>query len=196
MTRLAAAGTGGGARTVLLTTPAEIAPVTDLIVAGTRTQTADPAFVAELLAWLRFSTARAVRTGDGLYAACSGNPVLPEWLGGFMFGRFFTAEAEAEKVRRQIATSAGLAVIISEADDPAHWVAAGRAYQRLALTATVLGLKHAFVNQAVEVPGTRAELSSLLGLGNGRPSLVLRFGRAEAMPKSLRRPLAEVIRMA
>lgn len=34
-----------------------------------------------LKTWIRFSDAEAVRTGDGLFSRCSGNPALPRWLG-------------------------------------------------------------------------------------------------------------------
>jgi hypothetical protein len=193
MQALNAAAAVPGARLILLTEPARIAPVRELVLEGALVQASDPAFVTELRNWVRFSTASAIRTGDGLYAACSGNPVLPDWLGGLMFGRFFTPEAEVERTARQIGSSAGLAVIASEQDDPAHWVAAGRCYQRFALQATLLGLKHAFINQAGEVAGTRAALAAELGLGEARPSLILRFGRAPEMPKSLRRPVADVL---
>lgn len=50
------------------------------------------------------------------------------------------------------------------------------------------------MNQAVEVPETRAALAAHLGLGGRRPDLILRFGRAADLPKSLRRPLADVSR--
>ena len=193
---LTAAAKVEGAQVLILTDPGKVAPVTELVMTGAAAQAGNPAFVEELRTWLRFSTTRAVETGDGLYAACSGNPVLPEWLGGLMFSRFFTADAEAAKAKQQIDSSAGLAVIVSDRNDPAHWVAAGRSYQRFALQATALGLKHAFMNQAVEVPETRAELVGLLGLGDRRPDLILRFGRAAEMPKSLRRPLADVFRTA
>jgi hypothetical protein len=82
---------------------------------------------------------------------------------------------------------------VSDKDDKEHWVQAGRSYQRFALQATLLGLKHAFVNQAVEVPAVRTQLSGLLGLGDKRPDLIVRYGYGAPMPKSLRRPLSDVI---
>jgi hypothetical protein len=72
-------------------------------------------------------------------------------------------------------------------------VQAGRSYQRFALQATALGLRHAHLNQPIEVAATRPQLQSLLGLGERRPDLVLRFGYAPPMPRSLRRPVAAVI---
>ena len=50
----------------------------------------------------------------------------------------------------------------------------GRACQRFALQATALGLTCSFLNQAVEVPGLRADLASLVGLPGRRPDIVMR----------------------
>jgi hypothetical protein len=182
-----------GISLLLLADTVAIAPVLDLTTTANSTQIADLAFRDELESWLRFSTASAIDTGDGLYSGCSGNPVLPNWLGKLMFGQFFTADAENEKLARQVKSSSGLAIFVSEHDDAAHWVAAGRSYQRFALKATALGLKHAFLNQAVELPETRKALAKLLNLGDARPDFIVRFGRAADMPRSLRRPLTDVI---
>ncbi len=72
-------------------------------------------------------------------------------------------------------------------------MAAGRACQRFALQATAFGLKHAFVNQAVEVPAVRSELAAYLKVGDRRPDLIMRFGYGPEMPKSLRRPVEQVV---
>ncbi|MBU2410988.1 MAG: hypothetical protein KKC79_20345 [Gammaproteobacteria bacterium] len=84
-------------------------------------------------------------------------------------------------------------MLIAERQDPAHWVAVGRALQRFALTATSLGLKHAFINQPVEVPQFRSQLASMLGDGSRSPDIVLRFGRGPTLPFSPRRPVASVL---
>ncbi len=75
----------------------------------------------------------------------------------------------------------------------AHWVAVGQAMQRLALEATALGLKHAFVNQPVEVAQLRPELAALVGETGLRPDLVIRFGYGPQMPFSLRGPVEAVL---
>eukprot|EP01035_Chromulina_nebulosa_P063692 gene63693-biopygen46523 len=103
-----------------------------------------------------------------------------------------SAAAENDKCRDQIASSAGLAVFVSAQDDPAHWLASGRAYQRFALQATALGISHAFLNQAVEVPQVRRRLAAQLTPGR-RPDLIVRFGYGPAMPPSLRRPVDDVM---
>ena len=79
------------------------------------------------------------------------------------------------------------------ANDKAYWVEVGRAYQRFALQATVLGVRNAFLNQPVEVTALRPQFAALLGLGGLRPDLVVRFGHGPAMPPSLRRPVGAVL---
>ena len=182
-----------GCELVLVTDRERIEQVLELLVAASTSQIASKAYVEELRTWMRFNATQAIHTGDGLYTACTGNPTLPPWLGQALFGLFLSAKSENDKLARQIRSSAGLAVIVSEHDDRAHWVRAGRACQRFALKSTALGLRHAFVNQAVEVADTRRQLANLLGLGDRRPDLLLRFGYAPPMPRSLRRPVAAVI---
>ncbi|TKD32651.1 MAG: Tat pathway signal protein [Mesorhizobium sp.] len=182
-----------GCELLLIEDRAKIEQVLELILAANATQVSDPAFAEELGSWLRFNARAAIEMGDGLYSGCSGNPSLPTFLGRIMFGVFFKPDAENDRYARQVRSSSGLAVFVSERDDPAHWVRAGRSYQRFALQATALGIRHAHLNQPIEVPSVRRELQSLLGLGNRRPDLVLRFGYAQPMPRSLRRPVRSVI---
>ena len=182
-----------GVDVVLITDRPGIDRIRDLVVAGNSAQMADPAFMRELKAWLRFSPAQAMRTGDGLFGACSGHPALPVWLGATMVDLVVTAAAENAKYARQLASSAGIAVFLARGDDPAHWVQAGLACQRFALRATALGLKTAFVNQPVEVAGLRSEMAGLAGLPGRRPDIVMRFGYGPALPYSARRPVTAVL---
>jgi len=190
---LAAAAETPGVDLVLITDRPQIECVRDLVVAGNSTQMADAAFVRELKAWLRFSPRQAIETGDGLFSATTGNPALPSWLGPLLFDLVFKPDAENDKYARQIRSSAGLAVFVSERDDKDHWVRAGYACQRFALQATALGLKTAHINQPVEVATLRPELAALVGMAGRRPDLVLRFGRGPALPFSARRPVEAVL---
>ncbi len=177
---------------VILTDPVKIAPIIELVLEGNASQYDDPAFVAELKQWIRFNPGEALRHGDGLYTAATGNPSLPGWIGRAIFGFVANAKSEGDKTLRQLRSSAGIAVFVSTKDDRAHWVEAGRAYQRFALEATARGIRHAFVNQAVEVQAVREKLRKLLDV-TGRPDLIVRFGYGPAMPKSLRRPVDEIL---
>ena len=187
------AGSGRGVQVILLTERTAMERVLDHVVAGNTAQMNDPAFVEELMAWIRFGADEAVRTGDGLFAGASGNPVVPRWLGSRMMGWFFTAESENDRYSRQIRNSAGIAVFVSENSDRAHWVEAGRCYERFALQATALGIRNAFLNQPVEVASVRPQFAAAFGLGNRRPDLVVRFGRGPALPLSMRRPIESVL---
>lgn len=182
-----------GVTLVLITEQTLKDKVRDLVISGNSTQLADPAFMAELKEWMRFSPRLAASSGDGLFSACSGSSAMPEWLEPLALNIFFTAESENEKYARQIASSAAIAVFLADEDDKEHWVLAGRACQRFALQATALGLKHAFLNQPVEVPELRSKLAALAGHPGRRPDIVMRLGRGAALPFSARRPVESVI---
>ncbi len=192
------AGPGNGVRVMLLTERPAKEKVLEYVGSGNTAQMNDPAFVDELKAWIRFSADEAARTGDGLYAGAAGNPSLPRWLGTRMVGMFFTPKSENERYAKQIRNSAGIAVFASDASDKAHWVEAGRCYERFALQATALGIRNAFLNQPVEVEvgSIRPQFASAIGLsgpGGQRPDLVVRFGRGPTMPLSMRRPVQAVL---
>jgi hypothetical protein len=190
--KLAEAARMPGVDLVLVTGRPDIERLRNLVVAGNAAQMADPAFVRELKSWLRFSPRQALKSGDGLFSAASGNPALPEWLGPIAFDMFFKAASENDRYARQLRSSSGVAVFVSERADRDHWVRVGRACQRFALQATALGLKHAFINQPVEVAGLRPELAGLVGLPGRRPDIVMRFGYGPMLPFSARRA-AEIV---
>lgn len=190
---LAAAAAVPGVDLVVITDRGQIGRARDLIIAGNSAQMADAAFDRELRSWLRFNPRQALATGDGLFSPTTGNPVLPSWLGPSLFDMTFRAKTENDKYARQIQSSSGLAIFVSEHEDKEHWVRAGRACQRFALQATALGLKVAFVNQAVEVASLRPELAALVGLPGRRPDLVMRFGHGPTLPFSARRLVGAVL---
>jgi hypothetical protein len=190
---LTAAGSRDRVELILMTERPAIDALAALIIDGNTRQMGDPTYIDELKRWLRFSYVDALSSGDGLFSAASGNPALPALVGRALFDMVATAQSENKKYLAQIASSAGLAVFVSERSDKAHWVAAGRAYQRFALQATALGIRHAFLNQAVEVPEVRRRLADHLSLGERRPDLIVRFGYGTEMPWSLRRPVADVL---
>lgn len=171
----------------------DLAAVLEYVVAGNTAQMNDEAFVSELKEWIRFSPSAAVRHRDGLFTASSGNPTVPaNWIGKLAFDFAFKTDGENDKYRRHIESSAGVIAFVAAQDDPKHWIGVGRAYQRFALQATAFGLRHAHINQAVEVPDVRAQFARYLGVGDRRPNLLVRFGHGPSLPKSLRRPVDAV----
>jgi len=193
LAELERAGARAGVRTVLLTDRARMGELRDLAVAGDGVQMTDPAFLGELKAWLRFNPRGAMAGGDGLFAAASGNPNLPDAFGPRAFDLFVTETSENDKLARQIDSSSGIAVFVGDRADRAHWFAVGRACQRFLLTATRLGLKCAFINQPVEVARLRPELAALIGEPDKRPDIVVRFGYGPTMPYAPRRPVEDIL---
>lgn len=191
--RLTGAARVEGVSVLVFTEPADLETIMEAVVAGNSRQMEDPAFMAELRDWLRFSPEVAAERGDGLFSACSGNPAVPEWAGSLLFKLAFTKDGETDKYRDHVRSSAGIAVFVADQADPEHWMRAGRSFQRFALEATALGIRTAHLNQPVEVPEVRSEFAGWLGMPGARPDLVVRFGRAPALPMSLRRPVEAVL---
>lgn len=190
---LEAAGSGDGVKLLLFTERKPIEDILGYLIAGNNAQIDDAAFIVELKSWLRFNSAEALATDDGLFSKCTGAPTLPSWLGRLIFGLVLTKDGESKKYEAQLRSSAGVAVFISGKNEPASWSAAGRCCQRFALQATALGIRHCFINQPVEVPAVRGQFANFLGAGDRRPDLVMRFGYGPELPRSLRRKVAQVL---
>ena len=122
-----------------------------------------------------------------------GNPDAPKWLGNLILRFALSPKSQNNKDMKNILSSSSVAVFYSDSDDRAHWIEAGRCYERFALQAEALNLRTAFINPPVEVSELRSQFASWLGIGNRRPDLVVRFGRGPKMPASLRRPVEDVI---
>jgi len=182
-----------GVSVIILTENKKRGEILEYVLRGNDAQMDNPAFVEELRDWIRFNPSQALRTGDGLFTRCSGQPVIPTWIGRAAFSHFYKKNTEDPRYAQQIRTSAGVAIFIGDKADKNHWVKVGRSFQRFALQATALGIRHSLINQPIEVPSVRTEFARFLGIGDIRPDLVVRFGYAPAMPMSLRRPIGDVI---
>ncbi len=170
------------------------AALRDLTVAAYGAQMSDDTYRAELKSWLRFSQGAALETHDGIFLGCSGSPALPQMLGEGLFGLLVTAKGQSEALTAQIYSASALALLTSDPDTPAGWIETGRRLQRISLAATQAGLAMAHINPALENPDSRAEVARVLGVSSGRPSILLRLGRAATpMPFSLRRKSASTI---
>ena len=187
------AAVGNGVAALALSSSAHKEQVAEYVAAGNKAQFADPGWAAEMKTWIRFNSREAVQTGDGLYGQTLGIPEIPRFLGKLLMGVATSARRQNRTDVTNIRSSALLVVLSSDANDKRHWIEAGRCYERLALQAAALGLRTAFINQPVEVPLLRQQFAAALGLGDRRPDLVIRIGRGPDMPRSLRRPLDQVI---
>jgi hypothetical protein len=187
------AGRGSGVSLILLTANKQKEQVAQYVAEGNTTQFSDPRWAEELRRWIRFDARDAVRTGDGLYGPVMGNPDVPRWLGNLFMHLVSSSKRQNRKDITHIRSSAAIAVFCSDVDDKQHWIEAGQCYERLALQAAALGLRTAFINQPVEVSALRPQFATFLGIGNRRPDLVVRIGRGPEMPRSLRRPVEQVL---
>lgn len=191
--QLEEAGKGQGVSVMLLTDQQKKERIAAYVAEGNTLQFGDAAWAEELKSWVRFNARDAARAGDGLYGPVMGSPDVPGWLGRLFMRYAFSAKSQNRKDIRHIRSSAAIAVIFSEVDDIPHWIEAGRCYERLALQATSLGLRTAFINQPVEVAELRPRFARFLGIGDRRPDLIVRIGRGPEMPRSPRRPVEEVL---
>jgi hypothetical protein len=82
---------------------------------------------------------------------------------------------------------------VAQNETPQGWINVGRSFERFALEATAMGIRHAHVNMPIEVARIRPDFAKWLGLAGRRPDLIVRFGRANPMPMSLRRPVDDVL---
>ncbi len=190
--RIAAVHSSADVSTLVLTDTVHKEAVIEYVRAGDKIQFGTPAFVAELVSWMRFNQPEALHSLDGLYTRAGGNPDVPRWLGR-EFLTSASAGQQSDTDAKKARSSSGLIVVASASDDKRHWIETGRFYERLALTLTIAGIQTAFLNQPAEVPALRSQLQSYLGLGTALPQLLLRFGYAPALPRSLRRPVEQVL---
>lgn len=174
--------------------PAQRERVLEYVNEGNLIQYADKPFVDELVHWLRFNKREAISSLDGLFTRSSGNAEVPRWLGR-LFVTSTSPQQQADIDSKKLRSSPGTVVIAAVSDDKAAWIRTGQVYERLALKLTSLNIKSAFLNQPIEVPALRSQFQSAMGLNATVPQLLIRFGYADAMPRSLRRPIDQVIVM-
>jgi hypothetical protein len=190
---LEAAAGGQGVRAVLIDDRVTREAIVEYVQEGDRMQLDDPAFRAELTAWLRYNDAAAIRSGDGLASRTAGQPSVPDWLGRRIIRFLMTGKAQARTDAANIRSSPLIAVFVAREDGPHAWFETGRAYERFALQATALDIRTAFINQPIEVRPLRPQLHALLRLKEETALLMLRVGRGPQAPFSLRRPVDDVI---
>jgi hypothetical protein len=190
LSALEAAGRRDGVTTRLVTDRAAMDAIGAFAAAGARAQWADKAFRKELISWIRFNRKEAEQWRDGLTAPALGLATAPRWLGALLM-RVSTAAAQARRATRAVRKSSALMVFAADRNDRRHWVDVGRSFERVALTATALGMRHAHLNMACEVTAVRRKLQAHLNL-KAEPLLVVRLGYARPLPRSPRRPLEDV----
>jgi len=177
----------------IVTQDREIEPLIKFVKEGNILQFGNKEFVNELVSWIRFSKSDAEKKRDGIRSAVMGAPSIPQWFGKLIM-KFNSGEKEANKCEDAIGNSSGLVLFISEDNSKQNWINVGRSFERFALKATQLGIKHAHLNMPCEEFEVRERLQKHLGLSKEQQTLLLlRIGYSDPMPESLRRNVEEVI---
>jgi hypothetical protein len=174
------------------TNPTAMETFLEYVNQGNLAQYAEPAFVDELISWLRFNKKEVLSSLDGLYSRCSGNPEVPRWLGQMFVGGTKPqqqADADAKKLR----SSPVAVVIASESDDKTSWVRTGQVYERLALKMTSLNIKSAFSTSPLKYPPCVGSSRAPWGWAVPCRNCWCALAMPRPMPKSLRRPVEQVL---
>jgi nitroreductase len=150
-------------------------------------QTADPAYLTELLAWTSDDPTRrdGVPAGSIPLAAGPSHDDIP-------IRDFDTHGDGGLPTDTRSSLNQTLLVLGTAGDTSRDWLLAGQALGRVLLALTSAGFVASIVSQVIEDPTTRQLLRHELRL-SGNPQLVLRVGVAEPTPPTPRLPSAEVI---
>lgn len=149
-------------------------------------------FVDELVSWIRFSKREAEKIKDGIWSATMGMPGLGRFIGSMIMKNLVTAKSEAKRLTDLLENTQGLAVFMADKNDAVTWVKTGQAFQRFGLSATMLGINHAHLNMPCEELEVRIKIAKELNVETKHPLLLIRYGYADKMPYSFRRPIDEV----
>lgn len=170
-------------------------------------ETRSPAREAETLAMFRFDDSEIERHRDGFGIAQSGVTGLKRRLAETFFVTRERAEAPGSDFGRQAVrltadqarSAAAYGWILSETNTRLDQVLAGRAYERLNLAATGLGLAQHPMSQILQeypdMAGLRRAFLAYLGVPEGHTvQMLFRLGRAEPVPHTPRRRLDAIVR--
>ncbi|MBE7502795.1 MAG: nitroreductase family protein [Verrucomicrobiales bacterium] len=163
--------------------------VADLVAEADRRQWADRHFRQELAHWVRpkHDAAR-----DGIPVQEAG---VQDWLsfaGPLLIRTFDRGGGMAAKDRDIALHAPVLALLGTEQENRASWLAAGQALQHVLLKARTENVSASFLCQPVEVPELRSQLAALVGREE-YPQVLLRLGYGPEVPPAPRRSPREML---
>lgn len=150
-------------------------------------QHSDPAYRAELRAWVTDDADRrdGVHTRSVARVDADSHDEVPL--------RDFDLHGNAGLPARTGSTQQQTMLLLgTDSDTRRDWLRSGEALERVLLTAAVGGYECSPIMQALEIPQTRAELRTELGV-SFHPQFLLRVGRASPVPPTVRRALDDVL---
>ena len=189
LTELRAEAAGQGAWLHVVEGESARSAVADLIAGGEMVLWEDQRYRHELAAWLQPNRSHQ---RDGIPGYAEGMGDLASLLEPLVVRTFDTGRGVAAKDSEVAAGSPVLAVLGTDADSPADWLAAGQALERVLLRARAAGVWASFLNQPIEVSELRPRLSETIGR-TGFPQLLLRLGYRPDVKPTPRRLVRDVL---
>jgi hypothetical protein len=184
---LVAAAAAEDAQLIEITKPEHRLAVARLSQQADRDEHANPAYRAELRAWTSADPSRR----DGVPATAV--PHVDAGSGDDIPIRDFDTHGLGWlPTQTRSSLSQCLLLLGTGKDQPAAWLRAGEALERVLLEATRRGYVASLFTQVIEVSRTRQLLRGELGVAIN-PHVLLRIGRAPKTPASRRRRLADVL---
>ena len=163
------------------------------VLQGNTRQMQNESFKAELKSWMRFNKKHQDQTLDGLSYAVFGAPNVPRWMAEPIMSMAINAKTQNKADREKIDSASHMVLFTTRENSRREWVDLGRTLQRFLLTATELGISHAYLNQPNEEAEIVAEMAKTLDLDGEYPTVLLRVGYGEQQAYSKRRPIGDII---
>jgi len=188
---LSSAAAEEGAWLRLLDRTGDLASIAVLTARADDMEKADPAYLAELVAWSRVSP----DAPDGVPRAAVPRTPVSERGSSVRLRDFDVDHRDTAGSVSPLPPPAEhplLALLGTPGDDPWAWLAAGQALGRLLLRAAAAGVTASPMTQVLEVATTRAQLARSLHI-LGSPQMLLRFGYGRGRPTTNRRAVSAVL---
>ncbi|HUG86325.1 MAG TPA: hypothetical protein VMM13_17295 [Euzebya sp.] len=180
----------------ILTDAADIAGVIEVVEAGFAWQRTNTEFKRELHSWIRFSKASILAHRDGLTSRATGRPQIPDAVGRQLVRFLSVTGLEKREIVNKIRSSSAVLVLLTDDNDRATWVRAGRSLARVKLQATARGIVCAHLNNNWQWDATRPVAQRALQLGDAHPQVAIRMGYASPLPHAPRRAVEDVLTTA
>lgn len=163
----------------------EAAVVLDLSARASTELAADIEHRIELQKWIGTQSRQDGIPADAL-------PATPRTEPAPIRGDLASASPSVTRPSGEYEESPQLAVLTTARDEPADWLRAGQALQRVLLTATVRGLSASFLYQAIELRDMRGAAAPAWPFPEN-PQIVIRLGYGKRPTATPRRPLDDVL---
>lgn len=156
----------------------------DLIALAEASLTQSPNYESDMYKWTAGGSSRVDGVPVHSFGTLSSNGAPPM--------RDFGATHGITQPAERYAPDPWTAILATATDDKIAWLHAGQALQRLLLTSCNLGLAVSFLNQPLDDPDIRQDLTAN-GLG-GHPQMILRMGYGTGDGATPRRPIDDLVR--